>query len=249
METMKSAMHDGVRMIDLNRPRRRNAINRQMLVELDTVLNECTVDPEIRALVITGNEQAFCAGQDLKEPEPPDFVHMINMVFDRLSRLPIPTVAAIDGWCLAGGLELALACDLRVAATEAQIGDRHAPIGSIGGAGATVRLTKLIGPTRTKELVFSATVLDAEGAYGIGLVSRVYPRVELRTGAIEFARSLCAGDRLTTAYAKEAINAAIDISTGDANALALTCQESLRARLERDYTREYSGNSKSNEEN
>lgn len=248
METINSEMHDGVRLIELNRPRRRNAINARMLVELDAVLTECTEDQELRALVITGNDQAFCAGQDLKETEPPDFIHRINMVFDRLARLPVPTVAAIDGWCLAGGLEMALACDLRVASGEAQIGDRHAPIGSIGGAGATVRLTKLLGPTVTKELVFSGAVLDAEGARRIGLISRVYPRADLRNGAIEYARGLCAGDRLTTAYAKQAITAAVDLPIGDANHLALSCQESLRARLERDYTREYSNNRKSSEE-
>src|SRR6185437_15911477 len=109
-------------------------------------------------LVITGDAHAFSAGQDLKEPEPPGFAEEINAVFGVLEVFPKPTVAAISGWCIAGGLELALCCDMRVAAEDARIGDWHARINSIGGAGATVRLVRLVGLARAKELVFSGAV-------------------------------------------------------------------------------------------
>lgn len=235
METLTTENRDAVTLVRFARSRRRNAINMALLKELDEVLRGVELDESVRALVLTGDERAFSAGQDLKEPEPPDFVATINAVFDRLEALPVPTIAAVDGACVAGGLELALACDMRVASEDAQIGDRHAPIGSIGGAGATVRLTRLLGPARAKELVFTGMVLSGPQARDLGLVSYAYPSAELIERAVEHARSMCAGDRLTIAHAKRSIGAAVDLSRSEASSFALVCQENLRARLDPDY--------------
>jgi enoyl-CoA hydratase/carnithine racemase len=140
VDTLITQEHEQVLVVRLNRPARRNALNLRLLEELGTVLQQAEASERVRALVVAGNAQAFSAGQDLKEEEPPNYVAAINAVFGRLESLPMPTIAAIDGWCIAGGLELALCCDLRVCAETAKIGDWHARINSIGGAGATVRL-------------------------------------------------------------------------------------------------------------
>ncbi|MGH6914377.1 MAG: enoyl-CoA hydratase/isomerase family protein [Geminicoccales bacterium] len=235
MDTLLTERHGEVLVVQLNRPERRNAIDMRLLAELRAVLHEAESDAALRALVVTGDERAFCAGQDLKEEEPPEFVAEINAVFNQLEALPMPTVAAIDGWCLAGGLELALTCDLRVAATEAKIGDWHANINSIGGAGATVRLVRLLGLTRAKELVFTGAALDAEQARAFGLVSYCYPRAELRARAVEHARAMCKADPLTVRYAKRSLHAAADLSLAEALDFSLICQERVRLALDENY--------------
>ena len=241
METLETHTVDGVLLVRLMRPRRRNAINAAMLAELGEVLALARADDAVRALVITGNDQAFSAGQDLKEEEPPTFTDDINKVFNTLEDLPKPTVAAIEGWCIAGGLELALACDIRVAGEGAQIGDWHANINSIGGAGATVRLVRLLGPARAKELVFSGAALGAEAALAIGLVNHVYASAELVEKAVELARGLCVGNPITVDYAKRSMNAAADLPLGEALAFSLQCQDEVRAALDEPYTEGFTG--------
>jgi enoyl-CoA hydratase/carnithine racemase len=215
-------------LVRLNRPARRNALNLTLLDELGSVLGQAESNDAVRAVVITGNEQAFSAGQDLKEKEPPAYVDTINAVFGRLEALPKPTVAAIDGWCIAGGLELALCCDLRICSEAAKIGDWHARINSIGGAGATVRLVRTIGLARAKELVFSGAVLDAAAASAAGLVTHVFPSDKLMERAIELAQAFCVGSATTVRYAKAALNAAADLELPEALSYALQCQRAVR---------------------
>jgi enoyl-CoA hydratase/carnithine racemase len=235
-ETLIIERHEGVLLVRLNRPSRRNALNMSLLREFGAMLDGVDSDPEVRALVVTGNAQAFSAGQDLKEPEPPDFVEVINDTFNRLETLDRPTVAAIDGWCLAGGLELALCCDVRLCSTGARIGDWHARIDSIGGAGATVRLVRLLGLAKAKELVFSAGALEGEAARALGLASAVYLSESLVERALERAKALCVGNPLTIRYAKRSLQAAADLPFPDALRHSLECQHALRAALDTDYT-------------
>jgi enoyl-CoA hydratase/carnithine racemase len=241
VETLETHADDGVLLVRLTRPRRRNAINAAMLTELGEVLARARTDDAVRTLVFTGNDQAFSAGQDLKEDEPPTFTDDINRVFNTLADLPKPTVAAIDGWCIAGGLELALACDIRVAGDGAQIGDWHANINSIGGAGATVRLVRLLGPARAKELVFSGVALDAQAALAIGLVNHVYASAELVDKAVALARGLGVGNPVTVDYAKRSMNAAAYLPLAEALAYALQCQDKVRAALDETYTERFTG--------
>lgn len=240
METLLTEGHEEVLLVRLNRPRRRNAITGQLLSELDSLLDDVEADEGIRAVAITGNEQAFCAGQDLKEPEQPSFERDINELYNRIEAFPKPVIAAIDGWCLAGGLELALTCDMRICSEEAQIGDWHARINSIGGAGATVRLVRLLGLARAKELVFTGAALAGPQALKIGLVSHVYPRAELIDRAIEHARSFCTGNPVTVRYAKQSLNAAADLTLADALRHSLLCQRAVRSALDESYTESFS---------
>ncbi|MBM3599677.1 MAG: enoyl-CoA hydratase/isomerase family protein [Alphaproteobacteria bacterium] len=227
--TLLIETHGEVALLRLNRPQRRNAINGALLDELTAALARLEADPAVRALVVTGNEQAFSAGQDLKEPEPVDFVERINAAFNRLEDFPKPTVAAIGGWCIAGGLELALTCDARIAGDGAKIGDWHARINSIGGAGATVRLVRLLGLAAAKELVLSGAVLEAAAAQRIGLVSAVVPSAELVVAAIERARGFCIGSPSTVSNAKRSMMAAADLALADALAFSLRAQAEVRA--------------------
>ena len=240
MPTLITEQHDEILLIRLNRPERRNALNLALLKELIGVLAATAADERVRALVLTGNAQAFSAGQDLKEEEPPNFVNTINAACSGLEQLGKPTLAAIDGWCIAGGLELALCCDLRVCADTAKIGDWHARINSIGGAGATVRLVHTLGLARAKELVFSGQALDAEAARNIGLVSHVFPSGELIERAIALAKSLCVGSPVTVKYAKQSLNAAADLPLGAALAFSLECQRAVRAAQSGSYAERFS---------
>lgn len=217
-----------VLLLRLDRPKRRNAINMALLGELRHAIEAARSDEGVRALVVTGSAEAFSAGQDTKEAEPPGFAAEINTVFAALEALPKPTVAAICGWCIAGGLELALCCDMRIAAEDARIGDWHARINSIGGAGATVRLVRLLGLARAKELVFGGAVLSGVAARNFGLVSHVYPPDAVVERAIEHARALCVADALTVGYAKRALNAAADLALEESLAYALRCQAAVR---------------------
>jgi len=217
-----------VLLLRLDRPKRRNAINMALLGELRHAIDAARIDDAVRALVVTGSVEAFSAGQDTKEAEPPGFAAAINAVFAALEALPKPTLAAICGWCIAGGLELALCCDMRIAAEDARIGDWHARINSIGGAGATVRLVRLLGLARAKELVFSGIVLSGAAARELGLVSYAYPADSVVERAIEHARALCVADALTVGYAKRALNAAADLTLEEALAYALRCQGAVR---------------------
>ncbi len=239
METLITEQRDEVFLVRFNRPERRNALNLLLLRELACVLEQVDADDKIRALVVTGNEQAFSAGQDLKEDEPQNYVSTINSVCSRLEMLPKPTIAAIGGWCIAGGLEVALCCDVRICADTAKIGDWHARINSIGGAGATVRLVRTVGLAKAKELVFSGNALDAEAARAAGLVSHIFPRGGLIEGAIGLAKAFCIGSPATVRYAKQSLNAAADLCLGDALAYSLLCQRAVRDAHKGSYVERY----------
>jgi len=237
--TILSETDGEITLIRLNRPQRRNALTVELLDALDRELDRIERDESARALVVTGNAQAFSAGQDLKEPEPPSFVPRINQVFNRIESFPKPTVAAIAGWCIAGGLELALVCDARIAARGARIGDWHARINSIGGAGAAVRLVRLLGLARATELVLSGVALDAEAALAIGLVNAVVPEPDLVFAAVERARGFCVGGAQTVRQAKRALKAAADLALADALAFSLERQAELRQAMSASFTDQF----------
>lgn len=181
--TIEIDRDDDVIWITLNRPEAMNSLNPTMLTELEAVLDDVERDPSVRCLVVRGRGRGFCSGTDLKASaaaaEIPGgqlaLFESIGRVFDRIAALPMPTVAALHGWVLAGGLELALCCDLIVAAESTQIGDFHARYGQLPGGGATVRLTRSIGARRTKYLMFSADVMSAATMMDWGLVAQVVP--------------------------------------------------------------------------
>jgi enoyl-CoA hydratase/carnithine racemase len=180
-------------------------------------------DPDVRVLIVTGaGEQAFCAGADLKErltmsePEVRAFVTRLQGTMNRIEQMDKPVIAAINGFALGGGLEFALACDIRLAAEDAQLGLTETRLAIIPGAGGTQRLPRLIGIARAKELIYTGRRIDGVEAERIGLVNHVCPRSELLARAHAIAEEICGGGPVAVAQAKFAIHQGMqtDLSTG-----------------------------------
>lgn len=171
----------------LNRESAMNSLDPDVLAGLEAAMDEAEAEPEVRALVLTGSGRAFCAGADLGVIEgagaPPgaflQFLESAGGTFSRLERLPLPTIAAINGIALAGGLELVLCCDLAVAAESARIGDAHANYGLLPGGGASVRLPRRVGPALAKQLMFTGAFLEAGELRHSGLLNDVVPGADL----------------------------------------------------------------------
>ena len=210
------AQEGAVAILTLNRPEALNAFTPDVLDLLDEYLNRVESDSAIRAVIITGSgEKAFCVGADLKarqqeltgaEPSRDPFAERVARVLGHIEGIPRPVFAAINGYALGGGLELALTADLRVAAEEARFGFPEAKVGSMPGAGGTQRLPRVIGPSRAKELMFVSDHIDAAEAYRIGLVNRVVPRAELMTKTVELARVIGSRAPLSLAAIKRCVD-------------------------------------------
>jgi len=200
--------------LTLNRPEKRNAMTIPMLTELRSAFRELTATGDVRAVILAGAGKAFCSGLDLKEMgltratdgsvEYPD----IEDALHELELCPIPTIAMIQGDAIAGGLELALHCDLRLAATGARMGMPLARIGLVVPYPLTQKLLDTVGTATTKELLFTGTLLDAERARAIGLVNRVVPDAELATATRALAAEIAANAPLSIRTMKAAINEA-----------------------------------------
>jgi enoyl-CoA hydratase len=204
---------DGVALVTLDRPDALNALNRALLTELRDRLAEVAEDAEVRAVVLTGaGERAFAAGADIKEMEPMsvDEARAWGALGHECGRLletmPKPTIAAVNGFALGGGCELALACDIRYASPNAKLGQPEANIGIIPGWGGTQRLARAVGIGMAKELIYSGRMVDAEEAMRIGLVNAVFPPEEVLDRALELGRALAAKSPLVLAAAKELAN-------------------------------------------
>jgi len=212
-------------VLTLDRPDAMNALSRALLEALWVEVEKAAVRREVRALILAGNAKAFCAGADLKERagmspvEVRAFLRRIRGIMDLVERVPMPTIAAIDGVAFGGGCELALACDLRVLGRDAKIGLTECALGIIPGAGGTQRLPRLIGPAKAKELIFTARRLDAATAFDAGLANHVVDAGR----ALDKALSLAAEIGKTAPLAVEAAKAAIDggLSTGISEGLLL----------------------------
>jgi enoyl-CoA hydratase/carnithine racemase len=205
---------DQVAVLRLQRPPA-NAIDLALGQELQAVIKEASGRPEVGALVITGGRKIFAAGADIKAmatwgpDEVRPSVDALGGACDLLESIDTISIAAINGYALGGGLELALGCDLRYAASDAKLGQPEIGLGVIPGAGGTQRLVRLVGPGRTRELVYTGRILDAEEALGLGIVERVLPPDDVLSKAIEDARGFAHGPRQALAAAKAAIAAAV----------------------------------------
>jgi enoyl-CoA hydratase len=197
-------------LVTLNRPERRNALDRAMVDALHAVLDELQGDESdigVGAMVLSGaGEKAFAAGADiaeLRERRRKEALQSINSrLFQRVEEAPFPVIAAIRGFCLGGGCELALACDLRVAGEGAKFGQPEVSLGIVPGAGATYRLPRLVGAGKARELVFTGRILDAAEALRIGLVNQVVPDGEVEAAARSLAEQIVKQDRLAVRFAK-----------------------------------------------
>jgi enoyl-CoA hydratase len=207
----------GVRILTINRPEKRNALNAEVRERLSAAVDDAIADPEVRVLVFTGaGDKAFVAGADVSEfagrsPIDQRRAMASPTVFDRVWDAPLPTIAMINGWCLGGGCELALACDLRVGADTAMLGQPEVRLGIIPGGGATQRLPRLVGYGKALQLILSGELVDGISAYEIGLLDEVVPAAELRDRTLEIARSMADKSPVTLAIAKRAVRAAYEM--------------------------------------
>jgi enoyl-CoA hydratase/carnithine racemase len=205
---------DGVGVIRLDQPPA-NAIDVAMGLAIQGAIREAGEREEVGAIVVWGGRKLFAAGADIKAmatwgpDEVKPSVDALGTACDMLEELPKPVIAAINGYALGGGLELALGCDLRYLADDARVGQPEVRLGVIPGAGGTQRLVPLIGVGRTRELVYTGRQIDAEEALGIGLAEKVRPADEVFALAVEDARALAEGPRQAIAAAKRAVRAAI----------------------------------------
>ncbi|WP_026907680.1 enoyl-CoA hydratase [Paucisalibacillus globulus] len=212
-----------VALVTLNRPEAANAMSKALLDELQSTVSEINSNKQITCVVITGSgDKAFCAGADLKErrgmdnDQVIDAVRYIGKSVDAVESIKVPVIAALNGVAFGGGLELALACDIRIAADTAKMGLTETSLAIIPGAGGTQRLPRLIGIGRAKQLIFSAKAITAGEALSIGLVEEVVPKEELLHYALELAKSIAKNGPVALRQAKTAINQGLqtDLSTG-----------------------------------
>ncbi|HEX6969648.1 MAG TPA: enoyl-CoA hydratase-related protein [Micromonosporaceae bacterium] len=215
-EFVRVEIKDGIGTIRLDRPPM-NALNIQVQEELRAAAGQVTADPEVRAVIVYGGEKVFAAGADIKEMAEMSYVDMaaraegISQAIGAIARIPKPVVAAITGYALGGGCELALACDWRVVAEDAKLGQPEIKLGIIPGAGGTQRLARLIGPARAKDLVMSGRMVDAEEALRIGLADRVVPADRVYEEAVALVRPYVTGPAQALRAAKLAIDGGLDM--------------------------------------
>lgn len=201
-----------VGIITINRPKALNALNLQVLEELDEVL--CEVDRDrVRALILTGaGEKAFVAGADISQmcgftkAEAEAFGEKGNGIFRRLETFPVPVIAAVNGFALGGGCELALSCDIRICSDQAVFGQPEAGLGITPGFGGTQRLARTVSPGMAKQMIYTAKNIKAEEAYRIGLVNAVYPGEELMGAARKLAEQISRNAPIAVRNCKKAIN-------------------------------------------
>jgi enoyl-CoA hydratase len=214
-------VQDGVGTIRLDRPKM-NALDAQLQRELIDVSVEADRRDDVGAVVIHGGERVFAAGADIKEMAQMSYqdmvrhAHLLQSFTTAIAAIGKPTVSAITGFALGGGLELALATDLRFAAEDAKVGQPEILLGVIPGAGGTQRLTRLVGPSRAKDLIYTGRFVDAQEALAIGLVDQVHPADQVLDEAVRWAQQVATGPALALRAAKSAIDRGleVDLATG-----------------------------------
>jgi enoyl-CoA hydratase len=205
---------EGIATIAINRPEKRNALNRETRLELREILAELKTDTDIRVAILTGaGDKAFISGSDIGELKEMTALEMYNFMstlaqqlYTDFGNLDIPVIAMINGFCLGGGCELAIACDIRIAADTAKFGQPEVLLGIIPGGGATQRLPRVIGAAKAKELIFTGSLIDAKEAERIGLVNKVVPCERLKEEVMNLAKNIAEKSPITIRLAKKAIN-------------------------------------------
>jgi enoyl-CoA hydratase len=222
-QNLKLEKKEGVATLELYRPQKKNSLNTEMRHELEGCLKELANDPSVRVVVITGGAEIFCAGADISEIEGTSsaeeaYKHAreFQVLFDQLESLPQPTVAAVSGYALGGGCELALACDFRIASDTAKFGLPEIKIGAFPGGGGTQRLPRAIGVAKAKEMILLGDPINAEQALAIGLVLKVVAKDKLMAEVQSYAAKIAALPRLALQASKMLINKSqeIDLATG-----------------------------------
>ena len=234
MEFVKLEQQGHIALMTIDRPDALNALNSQVLTDLDQVLNQIEANEEIYIVVLTGAGRSFVAGADIAEMK--DFSAIDGKrfgvrggeIFLKLENLSKPVIAAINGFALGGGCELAMACDIRLASEKAKFGQPEVGLGITPGFGGTQRLPRIVGVSKAMELILTGKIIGAAEALSMGLVSAVYPAEELMPRAMEMAEAICANAQIAVCESKRCIRKGMqtDIYTGsafEAEAFGVTC--------------------------
>jgi len=217
--SIKTEVQGGAGLVRIHRPEAMNALNGVVMEEVTNALEAFDTDPRVGAMVLTGDGRAFAAGADIKEMAEASSVDMLVSDrigrWDRLRRLHKPVIAAVSGWCLGGGNELAMACDMIVASESARFGQPEINLGVMPGAGGTQRLTRAVGKAVAMEMVLNNRTLTAQEALQLGLVNRVVPVEVYLEEAVRLANEIAARAPLAVRLAKEAVQRAFESFLAD----------------------------------
>ncbi|XP_064001049.1 enoyl-CoA hydratase, mitochondrial isoform X2 [Pogoniulus pusillus] len=219
LAVQKTGTQQNVGLIQLNRPQALNALCEGLMEELRRALEAMENDPQVGAIVITGSQKAFAAGADIKEMQNKGFQECYSSGFlsgwDKVSTVRKPVIAAVNGYALGGGCELAMMCDIIYAGEKAQFGQPEILLGTIPGAGGTQRLTRAVGKSLAMEMVLTGDRISAAEAKEAGLVSKVFPVDKLLNAAIACAEKIASNSKLVAAMAKESVNAAFETTLAE----------------------------------
>ncbi len=203
-----------IALIELNRPKELNALNRQLMLEIRDTLRELDEDDEVRVIILTGGPKVFAAGADIKQMADATAIDMLNIdqfsTWDQIKKTRKPIIAAVSGFALGGGCELAMTCDMIVASETARFGQPEIKIGTMPGAGGTQRLTRAVGKVMAMELVLTGKFISAEEALNAGLINRIVPVELLMDETLGLAREIAKQSPVAIKLAKEAVNNAFN---------------------------------------
>lgn len=214
-ETILVEIEDHIGLITLNRPKALNALNSQLLSELGDALTSMQKDKNVRCIILTGSEKAFAAGADIKEMSEKSFVDMFTQDYfgaesDAILRVRKPIIAAVSGFALGGGCELAMMCDFIIASDTAKFGQPEINLGVVAGIGGTQRLTRFVGKSKSMEMHLTGRMMEADEAERSGLVSRIVPTKDLLSEARKAAGKIAEKSSISTMLVKEAVNRAYE---------------------------------------
>jgi len=232
-ETIIRQTRSNILQIALNRPDRLNALNRKLADDLEKAFDEAAGDREVKAIVLSGKGKSFCVGADLNETEFTSFEHIeqflkrFHALFNKIEGIEKPTIAAIDGYALGGGCELALVCDIRIATERASIGVPEIKMGFLPSAGGTQRLPRLIGISNALEMLFTGAPVDSQTAHRIGLVNKVVGNDKLEEETIKFAETLVNKSPAALKAAKRLVCSGINMDLKSALDFELQCLSHL----------------------
>lgn len=221
-QTIRYEKTEGIGVATINRPEALNALNSTVISELETLITEVEQDKELAVFILTGEGRSFVAGADIGEQCPLDLAggrawgQRGSAVFRRIEKLEIPTIAAVNGFALGGGCEIAMSCDIILASEKAKFGQPEVGLGITPGFSGTQRLPRRVGVAKAKELIFSGKMIKADEAKEIGLVNAVYAPEELMNGAMEMAKSFAKNAPIAVKYSKACIDRGMqmDIDNG-----------------------------------
>ena len=220
-QTVRFEKQDNIAIVTIDRPEALNALNSAVITELEQVVADLEADREIRAMILTGQGRSFVAGADIGEQYPLDLSsgrrwgRRGSALLRRIERLEFPTIAAVNGFALGGGCELAMSCDIILASEKAKFGQPEVGLGITPGFSGTQRLPRRVGIAKAKELIFSGRMIRADEAREIGLVNAVYAPEELLPGALEMARSFVKNAPIAVKYAKACIDRGMQMDIDD----------------------------------